>query len=302
MEIENVRLLNNTQIEGGVIRLYHSYPAITNCLIAENQGYGIYCELSNPYLTNVTISKNDTVSGYYQGGAIYCRTRSHPVIVNSILWNDLTMEIILDDWYSDSSAVTVQHTDLQGGEEGISNNNEGTVYWLEGNIDMEPFFTTVGDDPYALSSLSPCIDVGIDDTTGFGLPIYDILWNQRIWDGDGNDTAVIDMGAYEYGSLPVGIPDSEFQVPGSRFRVEVWPNPAEDEVVVSVVSRQSSVVSQVTLKIYDLYGREVRTLADEAKIPGEYTVRMDVSELPPGVYLVRLQAGGQSAVRKLVVR
>ena len=95
---------------------------------------------------------------------------------------------------------------------------------------------------------------------------------------------------------------SGFRVSGSGFRVEVYPNPAEGEVVVSVGSRQSSVVSNVTLKIYDLFGREVKMLQDDVKSPGEYTVRIDVSDLPAGVYLVRLQAGEQSAVRKLVVQ
>ena len=99
---------------------------------------------------------------------------------------------------------------------------------------------------------------------------------------------------------------NKFQVPGSGFRIEVYPNPAADQVSVRyflpVPSSRFAVRSNLSLKIYDLFGREVRTLVDEVKSPGEYTVRMDVSDLPAGVYLVRLQAGGQSAVRKLVVK
>lgn len=99
-------------------------------------------------------------------------------------------------------------------------------------------------------------------------------------------------------SLYVGVPPLTARE-NSIF--SIYPNPAEGEVVVSVVSRQSLVVSHMKICILDLYGREVRTLMDETKSPGEYTVRMDVSDLPAGVYLVRVQAGGQSAVRKLVV-
>jgi hypothetical protein len=95
--------------------------------------------------------------------------------------------------------------------------------------------------------------------------------------------------------------DEPFMVDKGLF-LNMYPNPAMDHVVVSVLSPQSSVVSHVTFKIFDLYGREVRTLVDEAKSTGEYSVRMDVSELPAGVYLVRLQTGGQSAVSKLVVQ
>jgi hypothetical protein len=56
------------------------------------------------------------------------------------------------------------------------------------------------------------------------------------------------------------------------------------------------------VKIYDLHGREIMTVTDGVKSPGEYSVRVDVSGLPAGVYVVRLQAGGQSAMRKLVVQ
>jgi hypothetical protein len=56
------------------------------------------------------------------------------------------------------------------------------------------------------------------------------------------------------------------------------------------------------LTILDLFSREVRAIVDEVKSPGEYNVRIDVSALPAGVYMVRLQAGGESIVRKLIVQ
>jgi len=102
--------------------------------------------------------------------------------------------------------------------------------------------------------------------------------------------------------LLIGVEVPEFRVSGSGFRVEVYPNPAVEEVVVSVSGQRSAVSGEIRICICDLFGREVRTLVDELKSPGEYSVRMDVSDLPAGVYLVRVQAGGQSAVRKLIVQ
>jgi serine protease len=57
----------------------------------------------------------------------------------------------------------------------------------------------------------------------------------------------------------------------------------------------------VTLKVFDLLGREVATLVDEQKSPGTYTVKWDASGMSSGVYLYRLQAGSFVETRKLVV-
>jgi len=64
----------------------------------------------------------------------------------------------------------------------------------------------------------------------------------------------------------------------------------------------------VKLVVCDVLGREVRTLVDEEKQPGRYSVTFDASNLPTGVYLYRLsvsggpgQPGSFSDVRKMVV-
>jgi len=58
----------------------------------------------------------------------------------------------------------------------------------------------------------------------------------------------------------------------------------------------------VTLKVFDLLGREVATLLDEQTREGEHTVRFDASRLTSGIYIYRLQAGASSvAMKKMVV-
>jgi len=51
-----------------------------------------------------------------------------------------------------------------------------------------------------------------------------------------------------------------------------------------------------------MYGKEVGTLADGTYQKGEYNLQVNVADLPAGVYLVRLQTGGESVVRKLIVQ
>ena len=54
------------------------------------------------------------------------------------------------------------------------------------------------------------------------------------------------------------------------------------------------------MTVHDLYGREIKTIVDEMRSPGEYSVKVDVSGLPGGLYLVRLQAGDKSATGRFV--
>ena len=58
---------------------------------------------------------------------------------------------------------------------------------------------------------------------------------------------------------------------------------------------------EVTLKIYDILGREVATLVNETKPAGSYSVNFDASRLPTGVYIYELKAGDFSSVKKMTV-
>ncbi|NUN08962.1 MAG: T9SS type A sorting domain-containing protein [Ignavibacteriaceae bacterium] len=62
----------------------------------------------------------------------------------------------------------------------------------------------------------------------------------------------------------------------------------------------------VTLKLYDLLGREVATLVNETKSPGAYEVTLDLSgslsgEISSGMYFYRLESGNNTITRKMIV-
>jgi hypothetical protein len=67
--------------------------------------------------------------------------------------------------------------------------------------------------------------------------------------------------------------------------------------------------SNVTLKVYDLLGREVATLVTEKKDAGRYSVRWDASRFSSGIYFYKLEArqndGGHArnfvATKKLII-
>ena len=57
----------------------------------------------------------------------------------------------------------------------------------------------------------------------------------------------------------------------------------------------------VSLKVFDVLGREVETLVNEVVGPGVHTVRWNASGSPSGVYLYQLRAGSFVEARKMVL-
>ena len=59
--------------------------------------------------------------------------------------------------------------------------------------------------------------------------------------------------------------------------------------------------AHVTLKVYDVLGREVATLLNETKQPGNYEVKFDGANLPSGIYFYTLRAGDFLQTKKLIL-
>ncbi len=57
----------------------------------------------------------------------------------------------------------------------------------------------------------------------------------------------------------------------------------------------------ITLKVYDVLGREVATLVDEKQSPGTYKVRFKPLDLPSGIYFYTLRAGKYLQTKKMVL-
>jgi hypothetical protein len=77
-----------------------------------------------------------------------------------------------------------------------------------------------------------------------------------------------------------------------------YPNPfnGETEIGFRIVSQ-----GWVSLKVYDLTGKEVKTLVNSILPSGTHHRRLDAADLASGVYLLRLDAGGQALLRKMVL-
>ncbi len=77
-----------------------------------------------------------------------------------------------------------------------------------------------------------------------------------------------------------------------------FPNPFNPK---SVIKYQISKSSFVSLKIYNVNGKEVSSIVNETLPPGEYETTFDGSNLPSGVYFYKLSAGDFTDTKKMVL-
>jgi photosystem II stability/assembly factor-like uncharacterized protein len=87
-------------------------------------------------------------------------------------------------------------------------------------------------------------------------------------------------------------------IPSMHFLTQNYPNPFNP-----ITSMQYTIGSRqfVTLKVYDLLGREVATLVNEEKPAGEYEVEFNGATLPSGIYFYQLKAGQYSETKKMIL-
>ena len=100
-------------------------------------------------------------------------------------------------------------------------------------------------------------------------------------------------------SLPVGISsNNETQIPEAMELLQNYPNPFNPSTTITFKIKTNEFVS---LKIFDVTGREVQTLVNEKMNAGSYNYNWNASALTSGVYFYRLKAGSFIETKKLML-
>lgn len=243
----NVSLIDNlaTRAGGAIFNLGlrqliadSGSPMLVNCTLVHNGaslfGGGMATYNGSPTLVNCTFTANMAVGGR----ALTLDATSSLEVANCIL-RDGGDEVEAD---SGSTAI-ITYSNVEGDWPG------------EGNLDTDPLFVDADgpddifgteDDDLHLREDSPCVDAG-DNTslpgdlldldgdldTSEAIPI-DLEGNPRVFDGDGDETATVDMGAHELGerALPAPrTPDPDrwaSHVNKNRYLSMVIPTPVVD--------------------------------------------------------------------------
>ena len=113
------------------------------------------------------------------------------------------------------------------------------------------------------------------------------------------DNEVREVGAFEFVLDGVVAVEDETPVASGLRLSPPFPNPAQSE---SAVRLDVGDAQNVRIEVFDLLGRRVRTVYDGALAAGSHRVIISTSELPSGVYFVRVIGEQNRQTRRLVVR
>ena len=99
-------------------------------------------------------------------------------------------------------------------------------------------------------------------------------------------------------SAPTGVEDQTGTIPKTFALLQNYPNPFNPSTVITYNIPQQS---NVSLKIYDILGKEIATLVNEQKAAGSYNVQFDAGKLSSGVYIYSIQAGDFMESKKMLL-
>jgi hypothetical protein len=174
--------------------------AVQNVVAANqaDQGAGIYWAISGgttPMMLNNTIANNRSTQ---TGSALYIAgITSDGRLINNLFIGGPSENAVFCDATFTNTPPLFRNNDAWSFNAGTpyAGNCAGQT-GKGGNISRNPIFSGLLINDYRLRPVSPAIDTGLNSAPG--LPANDIQGQPRIFDGNFDGTATVDMGAYEF--------------------------------------------------------------------------------------------------------
>ncbi|MBT3252988.1 MAG: T9SS type A sorting domain-containing protein [Candidatus Marinimicrobia bacterium] len=284
LSLANVTISRNESLlQGGGIYCSSSDLSLAYVIISDNhslqRGAGIACSESNPVLTNVTIVNNAAFSsgGEGEGGGIYCEQNSNLTTTNTIVWGNSPEQVFFRGDWGGPNSIQIAFSNIESGLEGILTNENGTVGWHGGNMDVDPLFCDPEEQNYHLSENSLCVGGG------------------EVGD---------DMGALGIGcTLPVEIAGDEASLPSEYVLHQNYPNPFNPSTTIAYDLPENA---DVSVKVYDIIGQEIISLVSEQQSSGYKSVQWNGTnnlghQVSTGMYLYVIHAGEFTQTRKMLL-
>lgn len=294
VSVRNTILQDNfTGTSGGAVRMFLSPQSeFLNCLFRDNaapigRAAALHAIYSNVLVANSTFLGNDADG---PGVVALANGATDLQIVNSILHGNGDPGSAAVSLESPATGM-IAHSIAEGS--GGSGGGWPPTFGTDGggNLDADPLFVDPLSGDAHLAPGSPAIDAGDDQAVG--ILAFDLEGNPRVL-GD-----TVDMGAFE-SAVAVAAPalSRRADLPPNV------PNPFNPRTVIHYVVPGDA--RSVSLALYDLRGRRVRTLLANAPVPGDGEVIWDGRDdagapVSSGAYVARLEADGVIATRKMLL-
>jgi hypothetical protein len=98
--------------------------------------------------------------------------------------------------------------------------------------------------------------------------------------------------------IVTGVEDKQQDVPLAYRLYQAYPNPFNPTTTIRF---DVPAAGDVSLKIYDILGREIAVLVNDRKQPGHYETAWNAASYASGVYFYRLSANGFVETKKLLL-
>ncbi len=116
----------------------------------------------------------------------------------------------------------------------------------------------------------------------------------NLWLATGSD----DVLEFNPGGIVTSVKSYAGQLPGNFELYQNYPNPFNPSTIISY---QLSSLNKVTLKVFDILGREISTLVNKEEPAGKNQVEFNGTGLSSGVYFYSIEAGSSHAVGKMML-
>jgi len=211
----------------------------------------------------------------------------------------------MGDWrigFTDLGTVTLAGgaaTTVPGCEAAVYQNLSGDGYIIEGRICLDSLASDHNLKVYNNLMLPIRIDLNDYDpkkgeTSRGGIVQF------GGWPGVNLDSDWLRPSTFGYAQI-VGAPDAVNNtntMPRQYKLYSNYPNPFNPATVIKYDLKENG---KVSLKVYDILGRQVASLVDQNQKAGSYTVNFNASKLASGVYIYRLQAGSFEKSMKMLL-
>jgi len=126
--------------------------------------------------------------------------------------------------------------------------------------------------------------------------IYRYIWGGSF--GNGSLWAVRNNGGISFHPPIAGIEPISNEIPEHFSLSQNFPNPFNPKTIINF---QLPMFNYVSLKVYDILGREAATLVNQQLKAGTYEADWDAVNYPSGVYYYKLTAGEYSETKKMIL-